>query len=81
MAAGTMQPVREVTLPDQGLMLSLLFGIHSAEFRDLLVVGKCFINLLPDRKLCDELHLGHLEGGFSSPFPILGLLCSTLNFL
>lgn len=45
MAADTMQPVQEVTLPNQGLMLSLLFGIHSAEFRDLLVVGKRFINL------------------------------------
>lgn len=45
MAADAMQPVQEVTLPNQGLMLSLLFGIHCAEFRDLLVVGKRFINL------------------------------------
>ena len=31
---------------DQGLILSLLFGVHFRDFRDLLVTGKCFIDLL-----------------------------------
>lgn len=42
----TMQLVREMTLRDQGLILSLLFDIHFRDFRDLLVTGKCFIDLL-----------------------------------
>lgn len=40
-----MQPVQEMTVRDQGLILSLLFGIHFRDFGDLLVTGKCFIDL------------------------------------
>lgn len=75
-----MQPVWEMTLCDQGLILSLLFGIHFRDFRDLLVTGKCSIDLLLIGSFAMSLRTGSLEGGFNPPICILGLLYSTFLF-
>lgn len=66
-----------MTLRDQGLILSLLFGI---DFGDLLVTGKCCIDLLLIRSFVMSLHTGCLEGRFNPPICILGLLYSASLF-